>query len=91
METGSLLSEFFRAIQNNPCIGPSHVSFYAALIELQKEKGYKEPIVIKRIEVMSMARIAGISTYHRLLKDLVAGGYIRYEARFDRKGSRVYL
>ncbi len=86
-----LLSKFFQSVSSNPRIGPSHVSLYAALTDLWYEGGCLEPILIKRADAMLKARITAPSTYHRLLKDLVDGGCISYEPRFDRKGSRFCL
>lgn len=91
MDQMTMLSDFFKSVQDNPCIGPSHVSCYAALLEISRLHGYQMPVLVKRSDVMVIARINGISTYHRLIKDLVKSGCIKYEGRFDRQGSKVYL
>lgn len=85
-----LLSGFMERINANPMVGPAHISLFVALLELSKIYGASN-ILVKRAEVMPLARIAAISTYHRILTDLVAWKCIEYEPRFDRKGSRINL
>ena len=85
------LSNFLNVIQHDPRVGPSHISLYVALIGLWYERGCKIPILVKRSEIMPLAKIGGASTYHKVLKDLVEIGCFRYEPGFDRKGSRFYL
>ncbi len=86
-----LLADFFKAIENDPRIGPSHISLYVALHQIWEKNNHDEPLLIKRTEVMEMAKIAGFSTYHRVLRDLVEQGYLNYEGRFDRKGSKIFM
>lgn len=87
----ALLSNFLRTAYHDPRVGPSHISMYVALLQLREENECREPITVKRTDVMLLSRIGAISTYHRILRDLVEQGYIRYEGRRDRKGSKVYF
>ena len=85
-----LLSGFMERISSNPIVGPAHISLFVALLELSKLHGGCE-LRVKRADVMPLARIAGISTYHRILNDLVDWDCISYVPKFDRKGSRIRL
>lgn len=41
---------------------------------------------------MKMAKISGLGTYHKCIRDLNNFGYIRYQPSFNyRKKSKVYL
>lgn len=91
MEQFLALSYFFSAADRDARIGPLHISLYAAILQLWIENGGRQPIVFKRESLMSLSRIAGTTTYHRVLGDLVEHGYIGYEGRYDRKGSLIYL
>ena len=91
MSSCKLLSGFFKLTEHNPFLGPSHVSLYVALVELAKLQQFQEPLIIKRPEVMKLARIRGIATYHKVLYDLVEGGCIKYYPSYTRNGSVIYL
>ncbi|WEK21370.1 MAG: hypothetical protein P0Y49_09475 [Candidatus Pedobacter colombiensis] len=91
MKEMEMLGDFFKASSQDARIGPTHICLYVSLLQFWKESGYQSPIRIKRSEIMGLSRIAGPATYHRVLRDLVEQGYIKYEARYDRKGSKVVL
>lgn len=86
-----LLSSFLKNVLHDPRIGPSHISMYVAFLQIREDNENREPIIVTREQVMSLARIGATSTYHRILKDLTDQGYVKYEGRHDRKGSKVYL
>lgn len=89
MEAKSILLPFMNAIRQDPHIGPIHVSFFTALIKMWEDQGRVSPIVVYRLDIMEAARIAAISTYHRVLQDLVTGKYILYSPGYSRKGSKI--
>jgi hypothetical protein len=91
MEQVQQLSKFFSAIEKDARIGASHISLYCALLQLGL-KQHAEPVFIMAPEIMKVAKIAGIATYHKCIKELHEYGYIRYMPSYNhRKKSKVYL
>jgi hypothetical protein len=69
-----------------------HISLYVALMHKLKENNFKNPVSITRAEVMKLAHIASIATYHKYMKELHDYGYIEYLPSYDPcKGSTVYF
>jgi len=92
MEQKQVLAGFFRAISGDPRIGVSHVSLYCALLQCKDEEESLSPIMVRSTEVMRIAKILSLGTYHKCIKDLNDFGYIRYLPCFNhRKKSKVYL
>lgn len=87
----NLLADFLNAIIHDPRIGPTHISLYVVLHQIWIQHSHSDPLLIKRQSVMKIAKIGAVSTYHRIINDLVQGGYITYEGRFDRKGSKIFM
>jgi len=86
------LTSFFSAIKEDPRIGATHISLYMALFQFYNLNRLTNPIAITRTSVMEVAKIRGLATYHRCMKDLVECGYIQYEPSFNPVvSSRVYL
>ncbi|HEU5365459.1 MAG TPA: hypothetical protein VFU62_08000 [Hanamia sp.] len=88
----SELTRFFSAIAEDPRIGTTHISLYMALFQFYNLNGFQNPVLITRSSVMKVAKINGIATYHRCIKDLQECGYILYEPSFNSAiGSKIYL
>jgi hypothetical protein len=69
-----------------------HISLYVALLHKLKENSFKNPVSITRTEVMKLAHIGGIATYHKYIKELHEYGYIEYLPSYDPSlGSQVYF
>lgn len=85
------LSIFFKVVCSDPRIGVSHISLYCAifhLMQLQKS----DPIHFMSDELMKVAKIAGLATFYKCLKDLHEQGYIRYIPSYNhRRKSMIYL
>ena len=80
------------AIANDPRIGVSHISLYCALLQYKYLQSLSDPIMIRSNDVMKIAKIAGLATYHKCIRDLHDLGYIRYQPSYNhRKKSKVYL
>jgi hypothetical protein len=77
------LTNFFAAIREDNRIGTSHVSLYMALFQYYNLNGFQNPVSIKRAAVMESAKISGLATYHKCLKDLVQYGYIEYNPSYN--------
>lgn len=71
---------------------PSHLSLAFALIVSWKKDGSPHDIKITRREIMAVSKISSISTYHRIIKDLVEYRYINYRPSYDHyEGTKVSL
>ena len=87
-----ILSDFFKAIENDPRIGVSHISLYCAILQFSEVPDDGLPVPIVSYELMKVAKISGLGTYHRCIRDLHSYGYIRYQPSYNhRKKSKVYL
>jgi hypothetical protein len=92
MERTQYFGKFYEVIGHDTRIGPVHVSVYMALLYLWEKQGYVNPIHIFSRDVMPMAKITGIATYYRTMKELNKYGYIKYISTYDRiLGSLVYI
>jgi replication initiation and membrane attachment protein DnaB len=77
------LTSFYEAILDDPRIGPTHISLYMALFQLYNVNGLENPVEINRHQVMRVAKINGIATYHKCIQNLEDFGYIRYRSSFN--------
>jgi len=92
MEEVKELTRFYLAIREDHRIGTTHISLYMALFEFYNLNRFQNPIDIKRTSVMEVAKISGLATYHKCIKDLVDFGYIKYQPSFNPAiSSQVYL
>lgn len=76
------LTNFYDHILNDVRINARHISLYMALFECWNQNRFKNPIHITRDKIMPPAKINGIATYHRCIKDLHQLGYISYHPSF---------
>ena len=72
------LTSFYEAIRDDPRIGTTHISLYMALFQLYNLNEFRNPINICRKKVMEVAKISGLATFHKCIKDLNTFGYIQY-------------
>jgi hypothetical protein len=49
-----------------------------ALFQLYNLNGFRNPVSIYRKRVMEVAKISGLATFHKCIKDLHGFGYIQY-------------
>ena len=92
MEQVKELTSFYSAIKSDPRIGTTHISLYMALFQFYNLNRLTNPILITRTAVMEVAKISGLATYHKCMKDLVEYGYIQYQPSYNPSiSSRVYL
>lgn len=83
---------FYKTVAGDHRIGPTHISLYMAFYYLYSQNGFVNPVPVRRVSVMQLAKISGLATYHKCMKDLVEGGYVDYEASYDaRVGSKVWM
>lgn len=72
------LTNFYAAIIDDPIIGATHISLYMALFQFYNLNRFQNPVEITRAAVMRVAKINGIATFHKCIKDLNDYGYIHY-------------
>lgn len=77
------LSRFYQQSLEDPRISATHISLYMALFECWNRNSFCNPVRITRHDLMPLAKINGIATYHRCIKDLHEIGYIIYRPSFD--------
>ena len=82
MEQVKELTSFYSAIKSDPRIGTTHISLYMALFQFYNLNKLSNPILITRTAVMEVAKISGLATYHRCIKDLAHFGYIEYKPSY---------
>lgn len=86
------LSNFYDRCIKDPSLKPSHISIYMGLFQLWNLNRCNNPINIYRKEVMLLAKIGSIATYHKCMRDLHNRGYIRYKPSYNPyKSSTVTL
>ena len=92
MEQLKELTNFYSAIKNDNRIGTTHISLYMALFQFYNLNRLENPIQITRTAVMKVAKISGLATYHKCMRDLVEFGYIQYEPSYNPAiNSQVHL
>ncbi len=77
------LSNFYNVIKDDNRITTTHISLYMALFERWNKKGFEGPVNFRRHDLMESAKINGLATYHKCIKDLSSFGYIRYLPSYD--------
>lgn len=86
-----LFIQFMNAIEDDARIGATHISLYMVLLYLH-EHSSKNPLTIKRDEIMSRAKIHSRHTYNVGMNQLHEYGYIKYlPSSNPAEGSQVCL
>lgn len=86
------LTLFYDRIREDHYITTTHISLYMSLFEHWHRQGFINPVTFNRQEIMACAKISGLATYHRCIKDLANFGYIQYLPSFNHLVStRAYL
>jgi hypothetical protein len=92
MKALNQLARFFFQAAGDSRILPSHISLYLALFWNWKKQDFIIPFPVYRKELMSLAHINSIATYHKCIRDLSAYGYISYMPSYNYyQGSLVFL
>ena len=86
------LTLFFSRIPNDEWVTPFHISIYIALFEIWNLNHFQNPVSISRRKIMNMSKISSNATYHKCMRELGEGGYIRYIPSYHPVlGSSVYF
>ena len=86
------LSTFLQRVTSDIHLRACHISLYTVLCQVWLENGCKNPINISRRKVMKLSRINSLSTYHRVIRELICYKYILYNPSYHPvKGSEISL
>jgi hypothetical protein len=92
MKQLNALARFMRQATKNTDVLPTHISLYLALFYSWKQNDFCEPFAIYRKDLMALAHINSIATYHKCIKDLINMGFIAYLPSYNYyQGSLIYL
>jgi hypothetical protein len=87
-----LIKEWMAVMREDDRIKTQHFALYMTLFQEWNLNYFRNPVKIKRADVMQQAGIGTANFYTKTMKELAEWGYIRYEPSYDpREGSRVYL
>jgi hypothetical protein len=92
MSALSPIIAFYSKAKGDARLMPTHQSLYLALFFLWRQSGSADHFTISRRELMPLARLQSIATYHKCIRELKAFGYIEYHPTYNYyKGSQVSL
>ena len=92
MEGFKELTDFYFKMKDDHRIGPVHISLYMAIFHLYQLNGFANPVPVNRALLMWIAKISGLATYHKYMRELAEFGYVKYEASYNPKVmSKIYL
>ena len=86
------LENFFTAIKEDSRISPVHISLFMAIMQHWNNGNRKNLVRVFSKDLMRLAKISGVATYHRSIKELHEYGYIMYEPSYNHSvGSLISL
>jgi hypothetical protein len=92
METDNKLALRLVSIWEDQQLSVRHISIYFALLNLWCHNKFESPFRITRKEVMHLAKIGSLATYHKCISDLADRGHIVYQPSYDPyKGSGIHI
>lgn len=72
------LNHWFKLLERNPQVNPTHISLYLALFQFWHEHHFPESFFINRTEIMKWSKINSKSTFSHCMHDLHQWGWITY-------------
>ena len=79
-------------LSNDDRVTVWHVCVYMAIFFRWRENAYRNPVSITRREIMRLAHIGSIATYHKYIRQLHDFGYLEYLPSYNPSlGSHVYI
>jgi hypothetical protein len=86
------LIAFFSAIKEDSRISPVHISLFMAIMQYWNDNNCKNPICVFSGDLMQLAKISGVATYHKCIRELNEYGYIKYKPTYNHfSKSQVYI
>jgi hypothetical protein len=84
--------EWVASLQQDPRIGPMHISLYVSILCQWRAQGLPNPVRVNAGTLMPGAKIRGKGPYHRTIRQLHEYGYIKYEPSYNPEWpSKVYV
>ena len=92
MNLNPKIKTFFSAIREDNRISPAHISLFMAIVQHWNDDNAKNQICVFSKDLMRLAKISGVATYHRCIKELDEYGYIKYRPSYNHfSGSLISL
>lgn len=92
MEAVKQMTSFYALTSGDERLLPTHVSLSMAIFYLCYKNRFESPFVIYRKDLMRLAHISSIATYHKCIRELCRYGYISYRPSYNYyKGSQICL
>ena len=86
------LSGFLNAIKEDSRISPVHISLFVAIMQYWNDNNFTNPINVFSKRLMQLAKISGLATYYKTIKELDEYGYIKYKPSHNQYArSLIYL
>ena len=86
------LMTFMHGLASDVRLKPTHISLCIALCHAWVRSNFQNSFQISRRKLMAASRIQSRATYHKVMKDLQAFGYLKYTPSYHPiKGSSVSL
>ena len=85
------LNKFFEIIEDDERLSPYHISLYLALFQHWNTNRFKNPLIIKRNDLMRVSKIGSLTTYTKCLKELHEFQYLNYSPNFNPSGSHINM
>jgi len=86
------LRKYFAHASQQPHFFPTHLSILIALVQCCNYQDPTLPFSVSRKTLMRFSRIKSVSTYHKNIRELKEGGFIKYKPSWHPKlGSEVEL
>lgn len=73
------INGFLKVAAKDARLYPSHISLYMALLNYWEKNAFANPILLKRLDLMAIAKISAKATYLKCIKELHNYGYIQYD------------
>jgi hypothetical protein len=92
MEAVKQMTSFYALTSGDKRLLPTHVSLSLAIFYCYYKNGFESPFVFCRKDLMKLAHISSIVTYHKCIRELCSYGYISYRPSYNcNKGSQICL
>ena len=92
MKTVSEITNFMERAKKDSRLGPVHVSLYLAILYCWLMQGGEGPARVSGKELMPIAKIGGLGSLYKSLRELHDYGYIGYRPSYNaREKSSVFL
>ncbi len=86
------LMTFMHELASDLRLKPTHISLCLALCHAWVRSNFQNYFQVSRSKLMAASRIQSRATYHKVMKDLQAFGYLKYTPSYHpAKGSSVCL